>query len=87
MRGLGPPVRTLKSAGPAQIYIAAIRANMECRQTRAFGLIGATSVLPEKWEPVFRSEARSNKDLGHFRDSKKSGKALGFESATRAFET
>jgi hypothetical protein len=26
-------------------------------------------VLPEKWEPVFRKEARQNKELGSVHDS------------------
>jgi hypothetical protein len=33
-------------------------------------------VLPEKWEPVFREEARQNKELGSVHDSIKTGQTL-----------
>jgi hypothetical protein len=36
----------------------------------------STRVLPEKWEPVFRKEARQNKELGSVHDSIKTGQTL-----------
>ena len=36
----------------------------------------SSRVLPEKWEPVFRKEARRNKELGSGRDSFKNGQTL-----------
>ena len=36
----------------------------------------ATRVLPEKWEPVFRTEARQNKELGSVHNSIKTGQTL-----------
>ena len=39
-------------------------------------IIGAVIVVPEKWEPVFRKEARQDKVLGSVRDSIKTGQTL-----------
>jgi hypothetical protein len=38
-------------------------------------------VLPEKWEPVFRKEARQSKELGAVRDSIKTGQTLEAKAA------
>jgi hypothetical protein len=40
----------------------------------------------EKWEPVFRPELRKDKEIEHFRDSKKNGNALAFGRAETAVE-
>jgi hypothetical protein len=42
-------------------------------------LMRLSRVLPEKWEPVFRKEARKNKELGSGRDSTKTGQILEWE--------
>ncbi len=38
--------------------------------------LAALEQFQEKWKPVLRPELRKNKEIEHFRDSEKSGKAL-----------
>ena len=80
MPPIGKDKNIMCDAGGISTYIKARSTGImpPCRPNGREDISPEARVLPEKWEPVFRKEARQNKELGSVRDSTRTGQTLVF---------